>query len=354
MVSLHCQSVATLRNGKEGIFMKASIASGLVDSLGEYIKVQGMASSEALQSLTDVGLLEDPEGRVPFECYEQIISWVVNESAAHTSFFLDYGQSFLTIPPVIQHLIRHTATYYEKINQVMRYSKLMCDYFDFKLQESKDNYELSFAFVGPSQATTSIVEAVTTHMYCGLKSTWDDFEAQQVTFSYRKPAYADQYDRYFYCPVYFGSTDNKIVFSRTYLDHSDSSANDRYLYSLLKERADVLIGQIENSHSIVTQVESILMESLPTGRASIIDTATKLHMSRQTLYRNLQKENTTYRQVLAECQRKLAVNYIEQSDLSLESIAFLLGYSEVSVFQKAFRRWYGISPGEYRRQRTMR
>lgn len=320
----------------------------------EYVKVKGLASSDVLQDLTDVGLLEDPEGRVPFECYEQIISWVVNESAAHSSFFLDLGKSFLTIPPVIQHLIRHTATYYEKINQVMRYSKLMCDYFDFGLQENKDNYELSFTFVGPSQVTTSIIEAVITHMYCGLKSTWNDFEAEQVTFSYCKPAYADQYNRYFYCPIYFGFTENKIVFSRTYIDQSDSSMNDRYLYSLLKERADFLMGQVENSHSMITKVKSILMESLPTGKASVIDTAKKLHMSRQTLYRNLQKENTTYRQVLAECQRKLSVNYIAQSDLSLESIAFLLGYSEVSVFQKAFRRWYGISPGEYRRQRTMR
>ena len=114
------------------------------------------------------------------------------------------------------------------------------------------------------------------------------------------------------------------------------------------------MGKDENRNSIMAKVQSILMESLPTGKASIIDTANKLHMSRQTLYRNLQKENTTYRQVLAECQRKLSVNYIEQSDLSLESIAFLLGYSEVSVFQKAFRRWYGISPGEYRRRHAMR
>ncbi|XID91593.1 helix-turn-helix domain-containing protein [Paenibacillaceae bacterium WGS1546] len=309
---------------------------------------------EALQDLTDVGLLEDPEGRVPFECYEQIISWVANESAAQSSFFLDLGTSFLTIPPVIQHLIRHTATFYEKIHQVLRYSKLMCDYFDFGLRENEDSYELSFTFGGPSEVSASIIEAVTTHMYCGLKSTWNDFEAEQVAFSYCKPAYADQYKRYFYCPISFGSTENKIVFSRTYIDHSDSSVNDRYLYRLLKERADVLMGQVENSHSMITQVKSILMESLPTGKASIIDTAKKLHMSRQTLYRNLQKENTTYRQVLAECQRKLSANYIEQSDLSLESIAFLLGYSEVSVFQKAFRRWYGISPGEYRRQHTMR
>jgi len=317
------------------------------------VKVKGTASPEVLQDLTDAGLLEDPEGRVPFERYEQMISRVVNEPAADASFFLDLGKSFLTIPPVIQHLIRHTATYYEKINQVMRYSKLMCDYFNFGLQENKDNYELSFAFVGPSKVSTSIIEAVTTHMYCGLKSTWNDFEAKQVAFSYCKPAYADQYSRYFDCPVYFGSAANKIVFSRTYIDHSDSTGDDRYLYSLLKERADVLMGQAANRHSIVAKIESILMESLPTGKASIIDTAQKLHMSRQTLYRSLQKENTTYRQVLAECQRKLAVNYIEQSDLSLESIAFLLGYSEVSVFQKAFRRWYGISPGEYRRQRTM-
>jgi len=318
------------------------------------VKAKGLAYSEALQGMTDVGLLEDPEGRVPFERYERIISRVMNESVARSGFFLDLGKSFLTIPPVIQHLIRHTATYYEKIHQVMRYSRLMCDYFDFGLQENKDCYELSFAFVGPSEASTSIIEAVTAHMYCGLKSTWNDFEAEQVTFSYGKPAYADQYNRYFYCPVYFGSAENKIVFSRTYIDHSESSVNDRYLYSLLKERADALMGQVKNNNSIVTQVKSILMESLPTGKASIIDTAKKLHMSRQTLYRNLQKENTTYRQVLAECQRKLSANYIEQSDLSLESIAFLLGYSEVSVFQKAFRRWYGISPGEYRRQRTMR
>lgn len=92
------------------------------------------------------------------------------------------------------------------------------------------------------------------------------------------------------------------------------------------------------------------MESLPGGSASVKDTAAKLYMSRQTLFRKLQQERTSYREILSECRQKLAKTYIQQADLSLESIAFLLGYSEASAFQKAFGRWYGLTPGEYRKQ----
>jgi AraC-like DNA-binding protein len=84
------------------------------------------------------------------------------------------------------------------------------------------------------------------------------------------------------------------------------------------------------------------------GEPTDLDIAKSLHMSRRTLQRKLAEADLTYQQLVDDTRRDLALRYIEDPARSITEITFLLGLSGQSAFTRAFRRWTGVSPTEYR------
>ena len=76
--------------------------------------------------------------------------------------------------------------------------------------------------------------------------------------------------------------------------------------------------------------------------------ASELFMSSRTLQRKLEDEGTSYNDVLNETRRELALRYIKEESLPLTEVSFLLGFSDSAAFSRAFKRWQGLSPSEYR------
>ncbi len=101
---------------------------------------------------------------------------------------------------------------------------------------------------------------------------------------------------------------------------------------------------------VVTQAQSKLIELLPSGDCNKAKVAHALNMSARTLHNKLSAAGTGYQQLLDETRQALAEQYIRQLDLSVSEIAYLLGFSDCSNFSRAFHRWTGISPSEFRNQ----
>jgi AraC-like DNA-binding protein len=99
---------------------------------------------------------------------------------------------------------------------------------------------------------------------------------------------------------------------------------------------------------VVTRCKAAVLEHLPSGEASAEEAARQLHMSPRTLQRKLADADTTYQQLVDDTRRDLALRYIEDPARSLTDITFALGFSQPSAFTRAFRRWTGVSPSEYR------
>jgi AraC-like DNA-binding protein len=100
--------------------------------------------------------------------------------------------------------------------------------------------------------------------------------------------------------------------------------------------------------SIKLQVEARLVEQLSSGHATQESIAKALNLSPRTLQRKLKEEGTTYKQLLDTTRRELAAQYVKESHLSVNEITFLLGFSEPANFSRAFKRWTGVSPSQYR------
>ena len=93
----------------------------------------------------------------------------------------------------------------------------------------------------------------------------------------------------------------------------------------------------------------MLLQLLPSGHVDQDTIAARLYRSRSTLQRQLGAEGTSYRDILGSTRRNLAENYLKSGEYTQAQIAFMVGFSDQSNFSRAFKRWTGMSPGEYQK-----
>lgn len=143
--------------------------------------------------------------------------------------------------------------------------------------------------------------------------------------------------------------ENELVFAREDLERPFITANNvmlEYLEPQLKQR----LSEVVTAETFSGQVQKKLWKMIPSGNFTVEVVAEELGVSVRTLQRKLQLENTTFKEVLQSAQKFMAIQYMREKQLSAEEIAFLVGYSEVSSFARAFKRWTGQTVGEYRQQ----
>lgn len=95
---------------------------------------------------------------------------------------------------------------------------------------------------------------------------------------------------------------------------------------------------------LAVRVRDILIAQLPNGVDSKTDVARLLHMTERTLLRRLKAEGTTFVDVLARVRQELAFQYLRRPGVTLDDVAYLLGFSDEGTFSRAFKRWTGRRP----------
>jgi AraC-like DNA-binding protein len=156
----------------------------------------------------------------------------------------------------------------------------------------------------------------------------------------------DKFSAWFRAPIEFGSKRNTLVFDSRDMTVRLPAANaelarqnDQVVMSMLKQ-----IGRSD----IIARVRAAFIGLLPSGECSKQAVAAQLNMSERTLQNRLMARDTSYSTLLSETRRELAEQYMNQRLHSVSEVAFLLGFSEISSFSRAFRAWTGESPSRYR------
>src|SRR5262249_13615776 len=98
------------------------------------------------------------------------------------------------------------------------------------------------------------------------------------------------------------------------------------------------------------RAREVIIRRLPDGEPRRDQVADELHMSERTLQRRLEEEETSFVQLLDDTRRGLAAEYLGRLHLSLAQAAYLLGFADQSSFSRACKRWFEVSPGQYRSQ----
>lgn len=150
--------------------------------------------------------------------------------------------------------------------------------------------------------------------------------------------------------IHFNRPYNRISFDASYLDLPLVMADSASMQLAVEqcERELVAIGLINR---FVRQVRDLIHQE-GEGFRSVEAVADALHMSERTLKRQLAQEGTTFSDILEDIRRQMAVRLLDGNEQSIERIAEELGYSDVANFNRAFKRWTGTTPGQYRRTRN--
>src|SRR5215472_13795214 len=126
------------------------------------------------------------------------------------------------------------------------------------------------------------------------------------------------------------------------------TSGDSHLLQILEAHADDLLSERHITTGLRGLVENQLLSMLPSGRVQIAAVAQQLGMAARSFTRHLAQEGTTFGDILDSLRHSLALRYLKDRRISLQQIAWLLGYSEVGAFNHAFKRWTGTSPGRAR------
>lgn len=147
------------------------------------------------------------------------------------------------------------------------------------------------------------------------------------------------------------ATKEEIIPGKVIVQKSFQNPNyEKFLGSFFEPELKKRLSEMEIDDSISAKVRSILVEFLLAGESSIEDVATALGMSKRSLQRKLKEEDTTFQKQLNHTRELLAKNYLKNTRLSSEDIAYLLGYQDLNSFFRAFSLWTGMTVTEYRQQ----
>jgi AraC-like DNA-binding protein len=137
-----------------------------------------------------------------------------------------------------------------------------------------------------------------------------------------------------------------------FIRHDDLNARsataDPYLYRELEKIAEMRLPHPTGTRSMVESISSAILKGLPLGHVSQAEICSVLAMTPRTLQRTLEEHGETYRGLLDKLRRQLAHQMLTESSLPLTEIAFVLGYSELSVFSRSAKQWFGTTPSKLR------
>jgi AraC-like DNA-binding protein len=171
-----------------------------------------------------------------------------------------------------------------------------------------------------------------------------------VAFRHAAPrAAADraEYARVIGGPVSFSAAEDRFTLPIAYLDVRLPSANATLL-QVFEQHADAALRTIGEHDSPASQVARVMSQKLKGSAPALDEVAREMAMSRRNLQRSLRESGTTFQALLDEVRRDLAVRHLANPTTSAGQVGFLLGFSEPSAFHRAFKRWTGKSPSEYR------
>lgn len=295
---------------------------------------------EVEAELAAVGLepatLGDPDARVSHRLAIALWDHAV-ETTGDPSFGLHVAQSVdITVFDVLAYAITTSSTVVEGLRRLL-------------LTPTARGMELEHRL--PAQVLPRAVSEFVLGVWLAVprQTTGRDIVPLRVWFRHAKPSDTAELEAHFRCPMEFDTGRNLLEFSEETLELPQLQANPG-LVAVLDRHAKDLLQRLpaQQPASVASRARALIATELQGGNPSAERIAQSLQLSVRTLSRRLADEGTSHKQLLEELRRELAQRYLREQQLAAEEVAFLLGYSEASAFHRAFKRWTGETPAQFR------
>ena len=302
------------------------------------------------------GLLKDPAVRIPVNQYQTIWKKIVSKSN-DKYFGLHFGESTNDFcrGNVLCAVMMNCHDIGAAIQKFIRYHSILSDLIIPKLVEKGEYAYFSWENNIPNltldlhQIDLYLI-MLNSVLHCISSNT---IKIIEIRFGHKQPDEITEYERIFNASLNFDCNRNEIVFQRNDLFKPIFLANPE-LFGANEKLADELLKRLSKTKSWSGKVITLISNFLLKGeRPEIAFVADELAMSARNLQIKLKEEGNSYQKLLNQVKKEIALTYINKSDFSFYDVAFLLGFSEQSSFNHAFKRWTGSNPNEYRKKMSL-
>jgi AraC-like DNA-binding protein len=330
--------------------MHASSISSWALLVAKALEAQGHDSESLFRRAgLDPAKLKDPDARYPVEGMFRL--WRLAAEATGDAYFGLKAAGFWhpTTLNALGYSWMASDSLRDAIARMTRYGRIATTAAEMKLEELDDRFVFRMEpLIAVSNVPYEAVDAVlATFVRMCRMSYGEDFDPLRVVT--QRPEFDDPtpYEEYFRAPIEYSAPDNLLYFSKESLEAHLPTANPR-LARINDQVITEYLARFDKSSTAI-RVRAKLIDLLSAGNVTQQDVADSLHMSLRTLQRKLAEENTSYKEILDESRRELANQYLRQGCLSVSEVTYLLGFSEPSNFARAFKRWNGCTPSEFRK-----
>ena len=290
------------------------------------------------------------ERRIPLDKYLALLE-LAAEVAGDPHFGLRFATRAFDTVGLLAYIARNSPNLGTSIANAMRYLRLHVDAAELSLVFAGPKvrlvYRLTDPGIRPSRHYSELaMGCFVKFIRLGVDDRWSPHEVQ---FRHGPSSDFSPYQELFGAPVRFNQSEDAMLFDRHLLSRP-LRTSDRQLLRFLEEHARMVLAELPvPDDDLIGRLRRFVVGALPNEEAGLSAAARALGMSTRTLQRRLSERGVIYARLIDEVRRHLSSRYLADGNLSLGEIAYLLGYSESSAFNRAYRRWTGRTPSADRR-----
>lgn len=327
------------------MFKGLFITGSMLGMLGDFIQEQHIVIPEVEEAIAQYG----SQSRVSFQLWSSLLE-KISVAVADPAVGLAIGSR---VAPrhvgVLGYLVLSCQNLGEALARFARYQRLVYDVNPFNIRVDEKGMELSWGIEYGKTGVLADDSSIAALVSFVRVLTNQPLYPSYVSFVNPTPDNLQHYEDFFHCPVKFEDDATRVCFPLEYLAtpllHSDPT-----LLDLLSQQAETLLLVLPKADAFEEKLQQMIVQCLHEGEPTLPAVSAHLALSTRTLQRRLQERGLVFQDILEHTRRELALRYLEDKSLSLTDIALLLGYSEQSAFNRAFKRWYEQPPKSYRKQ----
>ena len=291
--------------------------------------------------------LSAPDARLPISSYHALWELALSFTGDYSLGLKLAENPYNVEMGVVAHIFFNSPTLISGLKQYERYYSLVNEGMHIEVDTDKTLAKVKFindvevAYCSPDMEHTLAISVVRVK-----QNISDSLSLEAVHFQHKPPPDLSNYSNLFNCPVLFNQEHCSLIFKKEFLDYK-LPKRSAYLHKILLKHIESLIKKIKPSPRFSEKVKALIERNLENDYVDAEHIAEKLFMSRHTLYRKLKAESIQFHDLVDKIREEKAYQYLENRNHNLSEIAFLLGFSELSAFSRAFKRWTGKSPAKY-------
>jgi AraC-like DNA-binding protein len=296
--------------------------------------------------------LEQPDTRIEFSDFERVLSAAVAVTGdealgLHVAEHVPEGAIDL-----LAHLAAHAPTVRDAVAMASQFVGLAMDGVLLAVREEGQAFIVRYAFPrGAALSDRLLAEFMMGGIVRLARSFTDPTVVPRLAcFEHERPTYHREYTRIFGDHQRFGQSATSIAFDREIVDRPQMHQHPE-LYELLRTEAQRRLDRIETGVRPMTRLRQYLLAMPPSRIPEISTAARELGMSERSLRRRLAADGTSYRDVVQSALEASAGRMLRDPARTIKDTAVALGFADAAAFHHAFKRWTGMTPGEYRRTR---